>query len=164
MYATAYNASESPAIIDAEGRTIEALGFGTVDTTADEVKNLTDAGTLHVFPDLEPGPGQADTANDAAENTREVKTRAGELEALDKADLAKLASRAGIGQADELHKDDLVTRLAFRTEFDYEKTLSDIREEEAEAKKAETSSRRRKTTATSTAQAGPGGPETPEEA
>lgn len=151
MYATAHNASDSPVVIDAEGRTIEGGGFGTVDTTADEVKDLAEDGVLHIFPELQAGPGQSEEAEAAIAQTTAVRERAARLNGYEKDDLIKLAGKAGINEPNELHKDELETRLAFRTDFDDASALEDIRAEEDKPKR-----RSRSQPATSSAGAGPG--------
>lgn len=126
MFATAHNSTDSPVVIDSEGRTIQGNGFGTVDTTAQEVKDLADDGTLHIFPNLEAGPGQSDEAEKAIASTATVRARAEEFSGYEKEALIKLAGKAGVGQPNDLVKDDLVKALAFRTSFDHEEALDEM--------------------------------------
>lgn len=157
MFATAYNSTDTAQVVDVEGRTIDAHGFGTVDTTDDATKALAEAGVLHIFPDLEAGPGQSEAAEAAIATTTEVRARQDRFEALDKDELIGLAGKAGVSTPNDLHKPDLVTALALRTSFDDESALEELR---AEAKAAKKPKQARSTaSAGSTPQ-----PEKPEEA
>lgn len=135
MYATAYNRTDAPVVIDAEGRSIEGGGFGTVDTLADEVKSLAEAGHLHIFPSLEAGPGQSDAAADAIERTAIVRERAAGLSTVDKDDLVKMAGDAGVSTPNALDKADLITRIAFRPEFDIEAAVAKAKDRQAKEEK-----------------------------
>lgn len=128
MYATAYNASDSPVVIDREGRTLEGGAFGTVETTSSEVKNLAAKGLIHVFPKLDKGPGQSDEAIAAIETTEAATKRAASLAQAAKEDLATIAGDAGIPRPDDLDKDELVYALAMRPDFDFRDPLKAARD------------------------------------
>jgi hypothetical protein len=127
VYATAYNTTDRPIVVDAEGRSIGGGEFGTVDTTADEAKMAAEAGDLFIYPELTEGPGQNPAATDAIRNTETVRARAIRLGELEKEDLQELGGQAGMADANDARKRDLVTGLAFRTDFDDEAALAKMR-------------------------------------
>lgn len=65
MFRPAYNRTDRPVVIDAEGRQLGGLEWGAVDIELDEVKKAVDAGELFVH-DVEAFAGDASDEAKAA--------------------------------------------------------------------------------------------------
>jgi hypothetical protein len=115
VIAVAYNASDGPVVIDEEGRILGGGEWGVVDNTEGPAKQAAEAGDLHIFPDLDEGPGQNPAAIDAIRRASGIRERQGAFAALEKKDLDKTAAEAEIPGREEMDKDRLVSALAFRT-------------------------------------------------
>lgn len=125
--AVAFNSAETPVVVDFEGRSIEGQGWGVVETTADEVKELGEAGVLRVYPTLADEDGIDDRARDAVRRAETIRKRASSLQQVRKEDLLELAGPAGVRNPNDLDKPDLVRALAWRPDYAYEEPLKAIR-------------------------------------
>lgn len=76
MYKTAYNTTDSPVVVDEEGRVLGGREWGTVDDTFEGVKRGAAEGRLHVFHQrFDEGPGQNPDAIAAQQRTAELEER-----------------------------------------------------------------------------------------
>lgn len=138
MFATAFNTTDAPVVVDDEGRTIEGRSWGTIETTTDAAKAAADEGTLQVYPDkLDDAPGQNPDAVDAYHRTAAVQSRARAYSELDTDELARLADDEADFKPRRRHKRDLVHHLALRDDVDHKEAIKRLREALAEEAKAE---------------------------
>lgn len=116
MFATGYNTTDGPVVIDNAGRVLAGGEFGPVDTAQQTVQDAVDAGRL-VLPDAQPGRGSSDGAVDAAAAAEQLQGRADAFRAADKKVLVKLATGLHVagepGEDGVPHKADLVSALAY---------------------------------------------------
>lgn len=137
MYSTAFNRTESPIVVDEDGRTIGGGEWGTVDTTAELVKANQAAGWLIVFPELEAVEDTAREAREAIEQTASIRERAEAFGSLETEELEAIARDAGTDPGDR-HKRDLVHYLSYRSDLDPQEVSSTLRKAaKAAAKKKE---------------------------
>lgn len=114
-FKTVFNTTDSPVVVDSEGRSIGGFEHGTVDTTEDLASDAMDAHVLipSVLPtgDVEVDP-QVKAAHAATKDRTEKAER---LRKMEKDDLAALAASDPSTEhlADE-HKGDMVAGLAAR--------------------------------------------------
>lgn len=113
MYVTVYNTTNAPITVDAEGRQVGPHDWGTADTTYEGASDAIDANEL-VKVDVPDSGDVEPAAAAAAERTATVSDRAGSLGKIDKDVLAEVAAEAGIADAEELTKPELVAALANR--------------------------------------------------
>lgn len=107
MYATVFNTTDSPLVVDAEGRIIGGGDWGTVDTTADEAKVALDDDRLVIVEERKDHP-----AAEVFARTAVVRKSADALAKLDKDRLTALAEDNGVDP--DQHKPELVRALAAR--------------------------------------------------
>lgn len=117
MYSTAYNRTESPIVVDEDGRTLGGGEWGTVDTTGELVKAAQAAGWVVVFPDLEATADTAPDAREAIEQTKAIRDRSEAYGDLETDELEAIVAKAGGDPADR-HKRDLVHYLSYRDDLD----------------------------------------------
>lgn len=114
-YVTAYNTTDSPLVVDADGAQIGGGEWGTVDTRDPEVRALIDAGTLTVVEEREPD-GETEmnaSARAAFKRTADVAAREEALHGKAKAELREIAVDADlIGPEDNPPIHDLRDQLA----------------------------------------------------
>lgn len=70
MFQTVYNSTDRPVLIDAEGRTIEGRGWGSVDDSKPEVKEALKNESLVIVDDIGAGPGVNPRAAAAVAQTK----------------------------------------------------------------------------------------------
>lgn len=129
--ATAFNSTDSPIEIDAEGRTIGGGEWGTVDTTSDLVKTAAETGGLEIYRDLDEGPGQNPDAIEAIRTTRSTQERLEQAQALDRDALDEAATKARLNP-ENMTKAELAYALAMRPEISLEGSEPKAAEAETE--------------------------------
>ncbi len=115
VYLAALNVSDSPVVVDDEGRMLGGGDWGPVRRN-EQVRVAADAGDLHLFPGgVADEPGQNPEAVRAAKRAAELTERSAAFANLDREQLGGMAGDAGVlpeGVEDLPDKDHLVERLA----------------------------------------------------
>ena len=95
MYKTAYNTTDTPLVVDDDGRVLPARSFGTVQSTAEQVKSAVERGEV-VFHDR-PSKNVAISpeAKAAFDETDRVADRAAKFDGFERDALAVLAGAEG---------------------------------------------------------------------
>lgn len=96
MFVPAQNVSDSPVLIDADGRTLGGGEWGAVDRHDPHAQQAIGDSRLVIHPDLEPTADTVDDARIALERAAVLEARRVELANLDADQLATLAVSAGL--------------------------------------------------------------------
>lgn len=111
MYRPAFNRTDGPVLIDADGRQLGGHEWGAVDTTSDEVKSAVQLGRLSVFT----GDALADDASPEAKSALEragvLEDRRGAYAAAEADAVRKAAANASLELAADLPVADVRRRL-----------------------------------------------------
>jgi hypothetical protein len=138
MFVTVYNTTSAPITVDPEGRQIGGNDWGTVNTTQELVKPyLAPNGDGSLVQVEVPTSNAHPDAVAAAERTEAVSARSESLQAVGKDVLAAAAKDAGVPDAEDLSKPDLVHALANRPDVEIPEPAADEEPEDDDDTTAE---------------------------